>query len=68
MRCYFIQNTESMFYQSNRFSTILAYINMFPVNLKMKQTEQYLILELKYIDKIKVAKEKLEHLLSYNGS
>lgn len=63
MRCYFIQNTESVFYQSNQFSKVLAYVSAYPVNLSMKQTDQYLILEFKHMDKIKTAKEKLEHVL-----
>ena len=65
MLFYFIQNTESVFFQSDQFAKILNYINEFPVNTKMKQTDQYLILEFKHIDKLKVAKDKLEHICQF---
>lgn len=65
MKCYFIQNQESIFFQTGVFDKILAYIAAYPVNSAMKQTGNYLILEFKHIENTLEGRKKLEHIISY---
>lgn len=66
MRCYLIQNQESIFYQSEIFGKILNYIAAYPVGTNMKQTSQHIILEFSNFNTSKEAKDKLEHIRSYS--
>jgi len=65
MKCYLIQNQESLFYQSEVFGKILQYIAQYPVGTNMKQTSQHIILEFSTFKNCIEAKDKLEHVKAY---
>jgi transcription-repair coupling factor (superfamily II helicase) len=64
MRCYLIQNQQSSFYASDRFSKILQYLATFPSATSMKQTQAHLVLEFSNFENCAQANEKLQHIIS----
>jgi len=44
LRCYFVENQESSYYQSPTFAGILKYMQKYPQRVNLKQTSKYLLL------------------------
>ncbi len=62
MRCYFLGEQQSKFYESPKFATILNYINSQGARCSLKQTDKNLIVSIKHIKDLKEAKEFLEKM------
>jgi transcription-repair coupling factor (superfamily II helicase) len=63
MRCYFINNQDSPYFNSEQFTYIINYIQKHPQSCRMKQTEKNLILTISPVNDIHHAKEILEKLV-----
>ena len=59
MSCYFIQNQESAFYQTEVFGKIIQYVQENPKHAQLKQTPKYLILNFADVKSMAQAKERL---------
>ena len=59
MNCYFLQNQQSAFYGSAVFGNIIKYITSNPQEVKMKETDKYLILSFLDVTTMKQAQSKL---------
>ena len=59
MNCYFLQNQQSAFYGSAVFGNIIKYITSHPQEVKMKETDKYLILSFLDVATMKQAQSKL---------
>ena len=64
MVCYFIDNQESSYYQSDAFSQILNYIQFGPKNCKMKEANNKLSLSFENVSGIEKAIELLDRVIS----
>ncbi len=62
LRCYFISNQESSFYNSPVFSKILTYVQQHKKGLYLRETEKYLVLNIEGVTSMKEAKEQLENI------
>ncbi len=65
VRCYFIENQESVFYQSKQFGSILKYVQNRPQDASLKQTSSHLILIFDKVFTIKEAFSKLRDIDLY---
>jgi len=65
LKCYFIENQESSFYESPLFHSILAYIQSNPQKCSLKQTNKYLILTFEGVPTMKSANSLLQHILQF---
>ena len=62
MRCYFLGEQQSKFYESPKFASILNFINAQGTRCSLKQTDKNLIVSIKHIKDLKEAKEFLEKM------
>jgi transcription-repair coupling factor (superfamily II helicase) len=62
LRCYFISNQESSFYNSPVFSKILTYVQQHKKGIYLRETEKYLVLNIEGVTSMKEAKEQLENI------
>jgi transcription-repair coupling factor (superfamily II helicase) len=64
MRCFFVANAQSQYYESKFFNNLLAFVSTKgpSIGLNLKQTDKYLILIKKDIKDLKVARVFLEHM------
>lgn len=62
MSCYFIQNQESAFYQTETFGKIIQFVQQFPKHAQLKQTDKYLILNFSDVKSMAQARERLEEI------
>jgi len=62
LRCYFIGNQESLYYQSDVFGDILKYVQLNHGKCSLKQTPKFLILIFEEVNSMEVAKGKLSEL------
>ncbi len=62
MKCYFIENQHSLFYESELFSRILKYIQQYSSIGKLKQTSKFLILTIEDVLTIQHAKSILAQI------
>lgn len=60
MNCYFMQNQEAAFYESEVFGKIIEYVGSNPKTAHLKQTDKLLILKFTDIQTIKDAYDKLQ--------
>ena len=65
LRCFFPENQESVFYQSEVFRSILQYVQVHPENARLKQTEKYLILIFDDVGSMHEAMERLSAIRSF---
>ncbi len=63
MRCYFINNQDSPYFNSEQFTYIINYIQKHPQLCRMKQTEKNLILTISPVNDLHHAEELLKKLL-----
>jgi transcription-repair coupling factor (superfamily II helicase) len=66
LRCFFLANTKSLYYESDQFKKILAFISTDTTNqnLRLKQTSTHLIMiaeKIPTIEGVRLLLEKLEH-------
>jgi transcription-repair coupling factor (superfamily II helicase) len=62
LRCYFISNQESSFYNSPVFGKILTYVQQHKKGIYLRETEKYLVLNIEGVTSMKEAKEQLENI------
>jgi len=62
MSCYFIQNQDSAFYQTEVFGKIIQYVQEHPKHAQLKQTPKYLILNFVDVKSMQQAKERLSEI------
>lgn len=65
LKCYFLQNEESFYYQTKIFSSVLQYVREKPQNLSLKQSKKFLILNIDNVKSMREAKEKLVSIEEY---
>ena len=65
MKCYFIHNPDSPFFESELFGNILAYIQSHPASCSLKQTKKNLSLTFKGINGMKAATSHLNQILHF---
>ncbi len=65
LKCFFISNQSSAFYESERFTRILAYIQEHPERCELKQTPRYLILTFRKVQNMDQAKFLLNQIVTY---
>lgn len=65
LRCYFLQNQESFYYETQIFSEVLRYVREHPKNLNLKQSAKYLMLNIENVKSMREAKEQLENIESF---
>lgn len=65
LKCFFIGNQSSAFYESERFTRILAYIQEYPERCELKQTPRYLILTFRKVQNMDQAKFLLNQIVTY---
>ncbi|GIV34906.1 MAG: transcription-repair-coupling factor [Chitinophagales bacterium] len=63
MRCYFPENQQSFYYQTEVFGNILRYVQQFPRQCRLKQTDKHLILIIHDIHSTEQARTKLMDIL-----
>jgi len=64
LSAYFISNQGSLFYQSDRFSRILRYLQENPAFGRMREDRDKLTLSVRNVGSIAAAADSLEKLLS----
>ena len=64
LRCYFISNEESLYYQSEIFGDILKYVQVNHGKCRLKKTNKFLILTFEDIHSMQQANGKLEEMQS----
>jgi len=62
MSCYFIQNQESAFYQTDVFGKIIQFVQEHPKYAQLKQTPKYLILSFQDVKSMKLAQSRLAEI------
>lgn len=62
LKCYFVENQTSVFYSSQTFSRILAYMQAYKQGVYLRETEKYLVLTIENVASIKEAMEKLKQI------
>lgn len=62
MRCYFINNPESPFFESEIFTEVLAYVQKNPMKVEMREIKGKLALTFKHIDNVYIAIERLSEI------
>lgn len=65
MKCYFIHNPDSPFFESDVFGNILAYIQAHPSSCTLKQTKKNLSITFKGISGMKEAQSQLANIYNY---
>ena len=65
MKCFFIENQDSAFYQSEIFTRIIAFIQHHPNKCSLKQTEKSLILTLHSVSSLHEAIELLRRMMGF---
>lgn len=65
LKCFFIGNEKSSFYESDRFSQILTYIQQHPERCELKQTPRYLILTFRKVQNMDQAKFLLNQIVTF---
>ena len=65
MKCYFIHNPESPFFESDIFGNILAYIQENPTRCNLKQTKKNLSITFKGVSGMKAATSHLKEIYHY---
>lgn len=63
LRCYFIENQDSVFYDSKFFQQLLQYIGEKKTTGSIKQTDKHLILIFEHVQTMQHAKELLEKIV-----
>jgi transcription-repair coupling factor (superfamily II helicase) len=62
LRCYFVENTESVFYESRYFENLMQYIGAKKSPAKLKQTDRHLILIFEDVRTMNHAKTLLQKI------
>jgi transcription-repair coupling factor (superfamily II helicase) len=62
MRCYLIQNKDSLYYKSETFGKILEHVSKIPFGCSIKHTSEYLIIEFLDIKNSEAAKNALSKI------
>ena len=62
MSCYFIQNQESAFYQTEVFGKIIQFVQEHPKHAQLKQSKKYLILSFQDVKSMAQARERLSEI------
>ncbi|MEX0811746.1 MAG: transcription-repair coupling factor [Chitinophagales bacterium] len=62
LKCYFLQNQDSYYYQTEIFSSVLRYVREHPKNLNLKQSKKFLMLNIENIKSMREAKEQLNSI------
>jgi transcription-repair coupling factor (superfamily II helicase) len=65
LRCYFIADQQSVFYTSDVFSRILAYVQRHRQGIYLRETEKYLVLHIEGIHSMREAGAKLKEVNDY---
>ena len=65
LKCYFLANQDSPFYETERFGRILAYIQQHPGRCNLKQTPRHLVLLFKDVNKMDHAKYLLNQIVQF---
>jgi transcription-repair coupling factor (superfamily II helicase) len=65
LRCIFISNEKSIFYESDRFQRILDYIQQHPSRCRLKQTPKYLMLTFERVINMDQAKFLLQQVADF---
>ncbi len=68
MRCYFISNQHSFYYESEQFRTVLDYVKAHPRQCRMKQTDKHLILIFREVHSMEEARRQLSELNRFVSS
>ncbi len=66
MRCFFLANPDSPFYESDQFTGVLNYIQQYPNRCQLKQTKKNLCLIFKDIQSMKMAKAYLQEIVTFH--
>jgi transcription-repair coupling factor (superfamily II helicase) len=62
LRCYFISNQQSAFYQSEVFTRIMGYVQQHKQGVYLRETDKYLVLNIEGIASMKAAAHKLSEI------
>lgn len=65
LTCYFTSNQKAMFYASDAFGKVMAYVNSNPAAMRLKQTEKHLILIVDQVATVEDAYQKLRSMEAY---
>ncbi|NNC94448.1 MAG: transcription-repair coupling factor [Chitinophagales bacterium] len=65
LKCFFVDNKESPYYESKIFGEVLTYIQTHPEDFSLKQTPKHLILTIEPVETMEIADEKLERIQKY---
>jgi len=66
MKCFFVQKPDSPFYQSDKFTNILNYIQTYPSKSQLKQTQKNLSLTFKGVPSMRAATYQLNEVLEFS--
>ena len=62
LRCYFVGNQESPFYQSDQFTKILHYVQENPMKVTLKEIKEKLAITFNHVDEVRIALKNLKKL------
>ncbi len=65
MRCYFVANKESSFYNSSVFGKILEFVQLRRAGVYLRETEKFLVLNFEQVKSMKDADERLKDLSEF---
>ncbi|MFN8287645.1 MAG: transcription-repair coupling factor [Chitinophagales bacterium] len=65
MRCYFVANKESSFYNSSVFGKILEFVQLRKAGVYLRETEKFLVLNFEQVKSMKEADERLKDLSEF---
>jgi transcription-repair coupling factor (superfamily II helicase) len=67
VKCFFLENQDSAFYQTETFTRIIGYIQHHPNKCALKQTEKNLILTLQSVRSLSEAIQLLERIIAFES-
>lgn len=67
MRCYFLENSQSSYFESDIFVNLLQYVQQHPRKVHLKETNKHLILTFENVETIEQAQIYLGEMESYVG-